>query len=33
MLASQPSLFNATRLNMQRLIMLRTVVMVCLSLV
>ncbi len=33
MLASQPSLFNATRLNMQRLIMLRSVVMVCLSLV
>lgn len=28
-----PSLFNATRLNMQRLIMLRSVVMVCLSLV
>ncbi len=33
MLASQPSLFYATRLNMQRLIMLRSVVMVCLSLV
>ncbi|MSP86255.1 MAG: HAMP domain-containing histidine kinase [Methylotenera sp.] len=33
MLANQPSLFNATRLNMQRLIMLRSVVMVCLSLV
>ncbi len=33
MLANQPSLFNAARLNMQRLIMLRSVVMVCLSLV
>ena len=33
MLANQPSRFNATRLNMQRLIMLRSVVMVCLSLV
>ena len=33
MLANQSSRFNATRLNMQRLIMLRSVVMVCLSLV
>jgi two-component system sensor histidine kinase RegB len=33
MLQSQPYISNATRLNMQRLIMLRGVVMVCLSLV
>lgn len=33
MLPTQPSISNATRLNMQRLIMLRGVVMVCLSLV
>jgi two-component system sensor histidine kinase RegB len=33
MLPTQPSISNATRLNMQRLIMLRGVVMACLSLV
>jgi hypothetical protein len=33
MLQSQPYISNATRLNMQRLIMLRGVVMACLSLV